>query len=197
MNLNNLKIYNYVIDDADNIKYINNEQWDEFYKQNHNSSSCLGAKIISKSLWDFIGDFETRHMYETILEKVRESKKQITLPFRCDSPTQRRFLSLTLRPLDNNYVEFISKIEKIENREKVALLDYKRPSSDELLSICSMCKKVKLEENLWDEVEVAVKELRLFEKNKLPMLTHGLCPYCKRLYIEEANKFISQLESKS
>ena len=193
MKKNITDIYTYTIDDNDYILHVNNDKWDEFYKDNSIDDTCISKGISKKSLWDFIDDFETRHLYENILENVRKYKRQVTLPFRCDSPRQRRFLNLTIKPLENNHVEFISKIEKVENRDYVKLMDNNREFSEEFLTVCSMCKKVKIEEFLWEEVETAVSILKLFEKDKLPMLTHGLCPYCKRLYLEEAEKFIASM----
>ena len=60
-----------------------------------------------------------------------------------------------------------------------------------------MCKKVKIKDTNWQEVEEAVNYLKLFEKNKLPMLTHGICPNCKELYQEELKKFIARVEAET
>lgn len=194
MKTTNTNVYSYIIDNKDNILSISSQEWDEFYNQNSDQESCLSSNIIKEPLWDYIDDFETKHLYENIINNVRKYNKQITIPFRCDSPSQRRFLNLTLKPLKGEYIEFISKIEKIENREFIPLLDNKRDSSEEILIVCSMCKKIKLEENLWEEVETAVSLLKLFEKPKLPMLSHGLCPFCKKVYMEEVEKFMKTLE---
>ena len=195
MKKNITDIYTYIIDSNDCILHVKKDNWDEFYKQNSKQSNCLSNEVSKSSLWDYIDDFETRHLYENILDNVRTYNRQVTLPFRCDSPTQRRYLNLTLKPLKNNHVEFISKIEKIEKRNYVALMDDNRETSEEFLTVCSMCKKIKLEDFLWEEVETAVSHLKLFEKDKLPKLTHGLCPYCKRLYLEEVEKFLADMKS--
>jgi len=187
-------IYSYIIDDNDNILSINSEKWDYFYEKNSNGSLCLSPDIIKESLWKYIDGFETSHLYKNIINNVRTYKKEITIPFRCDSPSQRRFLNLTLKPLANNHIEFISKIEKVEDREYVSLFDDTRDFSEEILISCSMCKKIKLEENLWEEVETAVISLKLFEKPKLPMLSHGLCPYCHKLSMDEVDKFLKSID---
>jgi hypothetical protein len=43
--------------------------------------------------------------------------------------------------------------------------------------MCGWCKRVSVR-NTWVEVEDAVLELRLFEREVLPDLTHGICPGC-------------------
>jgi len=187
--------YSYVIDNKDNILIKNTKNWDNFYKNNSHLNECNSTNIKRESLWNYIDDFETKHLYENIIFNVRKYKKEITLPFRCDSPTQRRFLNLTLKPLENDYIEFISTIKKIENRDYVSLMDNSIDKSEEILIVCSMCKKIKLDEMLWEEVEEAVFLLKLFEKQKLPMLSHGLCPFCKKLYMAEVDEFMKSLES--
>ena len=192
-------IYSYIIDDKDFIQFVDNQPWDKFYKNNNknNNESCISSSIEDHSLWTFIEDFETRHLYENLIERVRINNRQISIPFRCDSPTQRRFLKLSIIPLENSFIKFISKIEKIEERESIELLNYDREHSDELLRVCSMCKKIEVKENLWEEVEVAIKDLKLFNQKKLPMLTHGLCPFCSDLYKMEVDKFIEEIVSEN
>ena len=184
--------YRYLIDVEDNITYVNDKKWDEFYQENSFSHNCLSSNIVKQSLWGFIDDFETRHLYEDILKTVRKCKKEIKLPFRCDSASERRLLELTIRPYKEEQIEFVSKIIKIEKREYVSLLDEEREKSEEFLKICSMCKKIKVDDNTWYEVEEAIKKLELFEKINLPKLSHGLCPFCTKLFKEQMSEFIKE-----
>ena len=52
------------------------------------------------------------------------------------------------------------------------------PSNGKLLRMCSWCKKIEMDQTRWSEVEDAVDELRLFERDKVPGITHGVCPSC-------------------
>jgi hypothetical protein len=52
-----------------------------------------------------------------------------------------------------------------------------------------MCKKVELSENTWVEVEAAVISLKLFERNKLPQISHGLCADCFKAGMAEIEKY--------
>lgn len=184
--------YKYVIDEDDNIIYVNGKKWDEFYKDNSSSHNCLSSNIMKQSLFSFIDDFETRHLYEDILKTVREYKKEISFPFRCDSSKQRRFLKLIVKPYGNNHIEFVSKIIKVEDRDYVSLLDFKTQRTQEFLKICSMCKKIKVDDNIWEEVETAIKVLGLFQRDILPKLNHGLCPFCLKLYEAQMAEFIKE-----
>ena len=48
-----------------------------------------------------------------------------------------------------------------------------------------MCKKIAITENEWVEIEVGLKKLKVFEEQKLPGLTHGLCPACYEIAISD------------
>ena len=50
--------------------------------------------------------------------------------------------------------------------------------SDEILVICSFCKRIRVEEAQWVEVEEAVRLLELNEAWPLPQLSHSVCEAC-------------------
>lgn len=49
---------------------------------------------------------------------------------------------------------------------------------DSVLLICSWCKKIDIRDGNWQEIEDAVKNLKLFESGNLPQLSHGRCLSC-------------------
>ncbi|MGE4520534.1 MAG: hypothetical protein AB7E04_13625, partial [Desulfobacteraceae bacterium] len=113
------------------------------------------------------------------VEKVRKTKKSVSVPFRCDSPEYRRFLHMEIKEAGNGIIEFHSVLEKVEKRKKVRLLESDVERNSQFIKICSWCKKVYFEnEKEWVEVEEAVKRMNLFDKKTLPMLTHTMCDLC-------------------
>ena len=101
-----------------------------------------------------------------------------TFEFRCDSPEKRRFLDLSIIPLKHNAVEFCSQVVRTESRKPVVLLKNDIERSDEFVRICSRCKKIAVSDTEWTEVESAIIKLNLFEKERMPQLTHRLCQSC-------------------
>ena len=95
------------------------ENWLSFAQENQGSKPCFSENIIGSSLWDHIHDRETKHLYEIIVQKVLKSNRQASFSFRCDSPEKRRFLKLTVIPLQDGSIEFISQIIRTETREPV------------------------------------------------------------------------------
>ncbi|MRR07158.1 MAG: hypothetical protein EG828_09465 [Deltaproteobacteria bacterium] len=180
----------YVIDRLDRIISVS-DNWLLFAQENQAGESCHPDVIVNRSIWDFIDGIETRQFYEIILQTVRAKKKVVVLPFRCDAPNKRRYLELTITPLQEDQIVFSSNTVHEEFRDTVDILEVNLPRSDELITMCSMCKKVALPENAWVEVEAAVVSLKLFEKNKLPRISHGICSGCFALGISELDKFLA------
>jgi hypothetical protein len=170
----------YCIDDADVIVSVSGN-WSDFAADNGWGRDFGPDDVVGKSLWSFIHDFETRHLYEEVFGRVRRGAPCGPIPFRCDSPEARRYLELlvSLRP-DGN-LELVSIIRRVERRDPVLLLDAGVERSEELLRICSMCKKIAAGEGRWVEVEDGLARLRPFEADRMPRLTHGVCPDCFRI----------------
>ena len=143
----------------------------------------LPEQVIGKSLWTFVTDAETCHLYNLILAKVRR-QEIVRVRLRCDSPACRRFLELIISSLPDNGVQFESITYALENRLPVALLDTTANRSSQLLLICSWCKKIKVSPATWVDVEEAVSLLEIFNAVKLPNLTHGICDDCYKQLVE-------------
>jgi hypothetical protein len=170
-----MSTYICVIDEGDRIVSVSHN-WLSFAQENQAAESCHPAKVIKEPIWNFIDGLETTHLYEIIIAKVRSKKRTVTLPYRCDAPDRRRYLELRIAPVPQEHIEFASRIIGEEPRDRVKLLQSGDPRSDELIKMCSMCKKVELSGDNCAKVEVAVVTLRLFEENKLPQISHGFCP---------------------
>ncbi|RME27145.1 MAG: hypothetical protein D6806_05060 [Deltaproteobacteria bacterium] len=135
--------------------------------------------VIGHSLFDFIDGVETRYLYRILFDKARSEKKRVgPIPFRCDSPQERRFLELTLDALQDDSIKIVSILVRSEPREEVDLLKVDVPRSKDLLVICSMCKKIELPSKEWVDIEEGLVRLGIFEKEKMPALSHGLCEDC-------------------
>ena len=171
------EIFKYGVDRNDVLLGVS-ENWQSFSEENGGGEGCYPQNIIGSSLWRHICDWETKQLYQTILERVRNHNHRATFSFRCDSPEKRRFLSLAVIPMEEASVAFESTIINTELREPVALLSGEVERSQELLRICSMCKRIAISATEWVEVEIAVQQLGLFQKVVMPQFTHGICQSC-------------------
>ena len=183
----NKDVFVYSVDEEDIIASVS-ENWQLFAHDNAWAGKCKPENVVGQLLWDFIQDAETRHLYKEIFNSVRIGRRLGPIPFRCDSPQERRFLELLLRPLSGGQIEISSTIVRRELRAPVGLLDNETPRSKKLIRICSMCKKIAITENEWIAIEAGLQKLKLFEAEEMPGLTHGLCPACYTTAMAEIDK---------
>ena len=154
-----------------------NEGWYSFAKKNK-ASYLSSDTVINMPIFQFITDESCRHLYQMLIKRCREKHKALRLSFRCDSPEKRRFMSMEIIPLEKDATAFKSCVVREESRYPVELLDVDVDRSDEFVSICSWCKKVRVDGNNWVEVEEASEQMGLFGAVALPQLSHGMCPMC-------------------
>ena len=139
------------------------------------------AHLVGRSLYDFIAGYESAELYRLILGGVRSEQRPADIPFRCDGPHVRRFMSLTIVP-DGDTVGFRAFLERSELRPDVPLLSASSERDERFLRMCSWCKQIDAgtsTESDWVEVEAAVDRLGLFQSRTLPQLTHGICGRCE------------------
>ena len=67
--------YNHKVDKNDIIIDVS-DNWKSFAQDNLGARTLFPENIIGSSLWDHIRDPETQHLYEIILQKVRERNRQ-------------------------------------------------------------------------------------------------------------------------
>lgn len=178
----------YTIDSENRIVSVSSN-WLSFALENHAGESCHPDRVINEPLWKFIDGSETRYLYELCIAKVRNQKRSMILPFRCDAPDRRRYLELKITPRPREEIEFASRILQEEPRETVKLLEHDVARSGTLIKICSMCKKIELSKDVWLEIEDAITVMEFFLAEKLPRITHGCCKPCFDVAMDEINKF--------
>ncbi len=167
----------YAIDSEDRICFLSPE-WMAFAFHNGGSKLTPGV-VLGRSLWDFVAGAKTRHLYELLLARVRTSKKSVTVPFRCDAPSLRRSMELTLTPTNSGGVEFRSQLVHEEHRKPVVVPAAPKSRTGDFLRICSWCKRVVLDHGTWVEIEEALARTQLFLREDLPEFTHTICPRCE------------------
>jgi len=167
----------YRIDGDDRIVWVS-DTWITFSQENGAAESCHPDAVLNRSIWDFIDGIETRYLYDIVLKKIRKTRNSARLPFRCDSPDKRRYLELRISAAGTDTVEFVSTVIREEVRDTVVLLEPGIPRSEKFIKMCSMCKKVEVAENSWQDIEAAIASLGLFEELNLPKISHGLCQEC-------------------
>jgi hypothetical protein len=168
--------FHYRVDERDALIYVSPE-WLQFARDNE-AARLTKKEVLGKPIWVYIAGLETQYLYRELFVKVREGKASVRVPFRCDSPTARRKMALEVSQSSGNQLDLTGILISEERRPYAALLDRRIERSEERLTICSFCKRARVSESNWLEIEDVIQRLQLFESDRIPGLTHGVCPEC-------------------
>ena len=166
----------YRIDASDTITYVNPE-WTRFAQAN-DAPDLTAAAVMRKSLWAFVSGVDTQSLYRELFRNLRAHPSELVIPFRCDSPTIIRHMSLTLRSLKAAGIECEGRVLQQEVREPVALLSKRAVRSRESIEICSLCRRLFVH-GKWIEVAEAIVRRRLFNFDPVPRLQETVCSECR------------------
>ena len=171
----------YRIDGTDRLTYVN-RAWRTFADHN-DGDSVLPPDPRGARIWDLLGaDPSTLQIYQTLVTRVRTSRVDVQFAFRCDAPDRVRLMRMTIRGRDNGEVEF--RVDALADRARapVALLEAGRSRSSDVQVVCGWCKRVRVADGAWMEVEEAIHSLGLFTDTYPPALSHGICERCQEAF---------------
>lgn len=152
-----------------------NDAWDRFAIAN-DAPELAGSAVLGKPLMSYIWGLEARHLTHALIERAAAAGAPLSVPFRCDSPGERRRMRMIVT-VDDVGIEFRTRVEAAEERLPAALLDRRIHDREGLLTVCAWCKRARAND-AWMEIEAAAEALRLFELPRVPALTHGICDAC-------------------
>lgn len=139
---------------------------------------------LGRSLWDYVAGAELVKLQRLLVRRVRDEVGDVELPFRCDGPGLRREMRIRIvaRP-GGRVVLFSAKLRSERPWEAPQpLLDPAAPRGEESVEMCGWCDRFEVEGE-WVEVEEAARLLDLFNRDRLPALSHGICPACNQLLL--------------
>ena len=166
----------YHIDHADRICRVG-DGWQAFASEN-DAPELTRAAVENEVIWNFISDPDTRVIYRLIFDAVRTRMRPLTVSYRCDSPTTRRFMELTCSPLPQLAIEIKSRLLREEPRPYIRALDSRGEHSERFVTLCAWCKKCKISDDEWRDIEDAIHRISAFDESEPPQVSHGMCPDC-------------------
>jgi len=166
----------YSIDADDRIRGVD-DAWLEFARLN-DAPELTRAGVIGRSLWEFVTGAELRRLYGILVSRVRTDDTRIILPFRCDSPDERREMRLTISALRAGAVRFEGHLVSCRRRPWLAILHPGIPRSDLRVVICGICRRLRTPAGGWEELEDVVATMKLFSGPRPPSLDESICTPC-------------------
>jgi len=138
----------------------------------------------SVSVWKGIADGATEELYRRLIARVRATSRPVSFGLRCDAPDRRRHLTMRIAPGPDGTTEMTTTTWREEPRPRVRLLEAGVERGGEWVRICSWCGRVAAAPGVWLEVEDALESLQLFERERVPSVTHGICEDCTRRVLD-------------
>ncbi len=173
--MSNILPISYVINEENEIIFVN-DAWSKFALAN-NAPELIAEKILNCNLWDFISDDTTRELYQKLVDKARAGHS-VNFNFRCDSPDLRRFLEMQITLREDKNIQFDTRIINAEKRIYQNVFQNDARRTDSVIVACSWCKKIETRDGSWHEIEEALSNLKLFESENIPQMSHGMCVSC-------------------
>jgi hypothetical protein len=164
----------YSLDGSDRIVRVN-DAWTRFALEN-DAPELAAEHVLHRPIWDFLDDSTTHQIYADLFARVRQGRTA-SFPVRCDSPTLRRHLKMIVTPAERNSVDVQCVVVAAESTPIQRVWDRRTIRSESLLHACAWCKRVDVGGE-WMEIDVALEPLRIFELERLPAVTHGICDAC-------------------
>jgi hypothetical protein len=166
--------FEYRLDGRDRVEHVS-PAWLAFAREN-DAAELTRDRVIGRPLWSFVRGMEVQSVYRALFRDVRERGIPLAIPFRCDSPGERREMELEVAPGDGGALKICGRLLRVRPRTYLALLDSMLPRDGEArVELCSFCKRLHIRGRGWFEAD----ELPACDHgNGLPALDHGLCDDC-------------------
>lgn len=172
------QVYQYRVDSKDRITWVS-PRWLAFAQEN-GAPELTEQRVVGRSLWEYVDGDATRAVYEKLHRQVRQQGEPVVVPFRCDSPSLRREMQLTIRSEHEGLLLYESAIVMSAPCSPVNVLDLSLPRSLSFLTMCSCCKRVLIEPDGWLEISDASVRLKVLDTPRPPQLAYDVCPACRQ-----------------
>src|SRR6056297_1489890 len=153
------QIYRYRLDRSDVIDFV--DSWWLAFATENGADELNETFVVGRPIWDFIGDEPTRSLYREVYQHVRSTGQPIDIPFRCDSPTLRRYMQLTVRREKDDRLLLESKMIRTASQQGLRVLSRSARRSSSFLTMCSFCKRSLIEPAGWLEMQDIALRLKL------------------------------------
>lgn len=175
----------YALDAEDRVVDVS-DGWDAFALENGSPGAVRDA-VVGRPFYGFIAGSQTRSLLQMIFDRVRTLEQPIELPFRCDAPSVRRFMSFTAEVEAGGGLRVHTRILGTGARDALPYLEPGGASGRPAVRVCSWCNRIAVPDGRWLEAETAAEQLGLLLA-PLPPITHGICPRCQRGVMESMDR---------
>jgi hypothetical protein len=125
--------------------------WDCFAGEN-DGHEVVAELVVGRSLWDFISGDPTRMWLSSLLTLARLREETISRPYRCDSPTVKRFMNLEITRDPGGVLKLSHHLVRVEAMHTPCTVSPKSSPGKKMLQRCSVCNRFNASQG-WVEAE--------------------------------------------
>lgn len=182
----------YSVDEADKIVEIS-DSWRDFVLSNGGPEKLVD--VIGQPLWSHICDKSTRDLYVLLLSAVRLTGRTVSFRYRCDTPTFKRFMRMTLDPWRDEGVRFENEILFVEAIHPELHFISNSMYSIKNVNVCSVCRSVRIGEDWRDVLSAFSSDEIMANKNRFHAI-YRICPSCKSSLSQRTKTLLTQTNKK-
>ncbi len=173
----------YVLD-QDNIILAIGGAWDGFAAGN-NGNHLTADRVIGQPLLNFISGKVTKQLWLDIFGKVRIANASANIDFRCDAPTEKRFMRMTVKPEAHGQLRITCQLLRQEPIARPVLITCAKERSKQTLVRCSLCNRIN-HQNIWQEAG----QLASAQGRGHWLVVYGICPACQETLANEMEALV-------
>ena len=136
--------------------------------------SMVEGDVIGSSIWTHVRSEGLRDLYRRLFERTRGGES-IVFDYRCDSPTHRRYMRMTVERADELLRLKSTLLREVERDAPLAVVAASRGQT--LISRCSVCNAYGVGAR-WTDITDAVTAHRLLSDDRPVRVVHSVCPTC-------------------
>jgi hypothetical protein len=164
----------FLIDDEDRVIAVNRE----FVRfANENDWQISRADVLGTTLWDHIDGRQVAALNRMLISSARSGGRTITLPMRCDSPTRKRLLDVSLTPRFGGQVALSANPRQHARRPYQPLFVPSTCNGPGEIAACSWCARFAPAGD-WIEAEEAAELIGIPRGTPAPRLKYTVCRRC-------------------
>ena len=159
----------YRLDSADRIAEVSAE-WDAV-ADGHGAPGARAANVVGRRIMEFLSGDPARMFVSAAVQSARVFRRPVTLPYRCDSDSERRRFEMSLHPVDDGGVRVEHQLVSVEPRPTVVATTGGWR--------CSQCLRVRRPgSTMWEETGAPPRFVAL-----------DVCPDCAGRLFEELGAY--------
>lgn len=162
--------------DAENRIIAIQGAWDEFAIDN-NGDEITANNVIGKSLLRYVTGKVTRNALLNLLAKVRCHHVTAVMDYRCDSPSSKRWMRMTLTSEPKGHIRVTCQLIRQQAYTQVVQITCASERNKYTVVRCSLCNRINQQDG-WYEVEDLANKHQCFHW----LVIYGLCPNCKEMF---------------